>query len=57
MAGFQDTRKNFTELFTEYNDALVAGLLPLILRGNVKAKEVEDLVNELYDDSDMRDKI
>jgi len=57
VAGFQDTRKNFTALFSEYNDRLVEGLLPLIYRGNVKAKEVEDLVNEIYDDLGMREKI
>lgn len=57
MAGFIDTRQYFTDLFTEYNDELVAGLLPLIYRGNVKAREVEALVDRIYDDLGMADKI
>jgi hypothetical protein len=57
VAGFQDTRDYFTELFTEYNDRLVEGLLALIYRGGVKAKEVEALVDEIYSDLDMSSKI
>lgn len=57
MAGFQDTRDYFTELFKEYNEELVAGLMVLIQRGNVKAKEVEALVDSLYSGLGMREKI
>lgn len=57
MAGFQDTRQYFTDLFSEYNDALIAGLLPLIYRGNVRAREVEALVDEIYEDLNMANRI
>lgn len=57
MAGFTETRRYFTDLFKEYNDRLVEGLLVLIYRGNVKAKEVEALVDSIYNDLNMADAI